>query len=113
MIISFLIVSLAIAVQPFAIPSKSRVTIRWSTSQVNTGCDGNRIDKYTIMYKPVGSTNTSRVTVEAEKIAIVNISDVIPSTEYQYTVVAIDPTGKNATSDIKHFITQNNRKSQH
>lgn len=108
-IISYCIVLLAVPVQPFATPSESGVIIKWSTPHLNTACDGNVIREYSIRYNPVGSSNVTTVPVEPKLNVIVNIDDIIPFTDYQYTVVAVDQNGRNAYSDLKYFTTQNDR----
>lgn len=101
----------AIAVQPFAIPSESEVIIKWSTPHINSGCDGNKINKYIIKYNPVGSLNVSEVSVQSDEqgVIMMNINNTIPNTDYQYTVVTIDPNGEDVPSDTKYFTTQNDR----
>ena len=101
---------LAVAVQPFATPSESGVTIKWSTPRVNTGCDGNKISQYVIRYNPVGSVKVSEVIVRTtEQHVMKNINNTMPLTDYEYTVIAIDPNGRNATSDTKTFTTNDDR----
>ena len=108
--ISYSHILLATAVQPFATPSESEVTIEWSTPDVNTGCDGNEISQYIIRYYPAGSIDISEVTVEpTEQNVIHSITNLIPSTMYQYTVTAIDPSGVNVPSAPKSFTTQIDR----
>ena len=105
---------LATAVQPFATPSESEVNIEWSTPDVNTGCNGNEISQYIIRYYPAGSTDISEVTVEpTEQNVIHSITNLIPSTMYQYTVTAIDPSGMDIPSDPKSFTTQIDRELLH
>ena len=90
------------------------MTIKWSTPRVNTGCDGNKISQYVIRYNPVGSVKVSEVIVQTtEQHVMKNINNTMPFTDYEYTVIAIDPNGRNATSDTKTFTTNDDRELVH
>lgn len=91
-------------------PSVSGVTIEWSAPAINTGCDGHTINEYVIRYNPVGSTDVHEIPVQpSEQDFIENINDTLSLTQYEYTVVIIDPNGTNISSDIRYFTTQNYR----
>ena len=106
---------LAVAVQPYAIPGVSGVIVEWSIPAVNTGCDGHTINEYIIRYNPVGSTDVSEIPVQLseQNNIIENINDTLSLTQYEYTVVVIDPNGTNVSSDIKYFTTQTYRELFH
>ena len=112
-----MVILLAAAVQPSAIPSVSGVTIEWNIPAVNTGCDGHTINEYIIRYNPVGSTNVSEIPVQpcnsTKQNMIENINDTLSLTEYEYTVVAIDYNRTNISSDIQYFTTQDYRELFH
>ena len=100
----------AVAVQPYAVSSVSGVTIEWSTPTVNTGCDGHMINEYVIRYNPVGSTDIHEIPVQpSEQKVVENINDTLSLTQYEYTVVIIDPNGTDVSSDIRYFTTENYR----
>ena len=86
----------------------SGVRIEWTTPTINTGCDGQTISEYVIRYHPVGSSDINEIPVQNIQLNITeNIDDTVSLTQYEYTIVAIDPNGSNVSSEIKYFTTRN------